>query len=217
MTTQENKVKIIFEKFKSIAIGLIGAGIIGKGITYFSPQLSYDIPRILVPVYKAFGAMGLAVSMVLLGIALLIWSFYRWGKGNGKPLHWVLMAGIGAIAIVVLIYLVEGKKPAKSSLETHIESQSNPQPVVANANDVVDFPAIFPVEKKQEFDVLVKNLEDALLAKKSGPCWTAYNKLNIFVSRLNLDPNNTEQLNFLLQQKQKMDHYNQQIKDLDNK
>ena len=213
MTAQENKANTFAEKLKSVGIALVGAGMAGKGATYFSPQLSYDVPRILVPVYESLGPKGLAVSMIILAVMLLIWSFFRWRKALGQALHWVLIAGIATIAIVGIVNFM-GHKSESAIDPENMPAANAPAQNPVSAGAPIAFPGGFPADSKEEYEKLKTNLQAALDSKHSGNCWSAYNKLNIFLARLKPEPGDAKQSNFLMQQRQQMDVCNQQIKAL---
>lgn len=210
MTEETNKSQTFLEDVKNIAIALVGVGMAAKGITYFTPHLSYDIPRILLPVYKAFGPTGLAIAMVVLGVLLAGWSFFRWMSSKGKPVRWILIVGVLALLVVGTVYATSGERRQEPS-------QANPQqepPISADveATGTVVFPSSFGPDSKQQYEQLIKNLEAAIQEKDPSKSWTTYNNLNIFTAGLKPDQHDPEQLQFIIAQSQRMDHYNKQIK-----
>lgn len=212
MTTETNKSSAFLEGAKNIAIALVGAGIAGKGITYFTPHLSYDIPRILLPVYKAFGPTGLAIAMVVLGALLVGWSYFRWVSNKRKPVQWILIVGVLALLVVGTVYATSGERRQEPS-------QANPQQeppisadVEATASGSVVFPSSFGPDSKQQYEQLIEDLEAAIQEKDPSKSWTTYNKLNIFTAGLKPDQNDPEQLQFIIAQSRRMDDYNKQIK-----
>lgn len=213
MNTTANKTLTILEQCKSIAIALVGAGMAGKGITYFSPRLSYDVPRILLPVFKILGNTGLAVSMLLLGLVLLTWSYFSWKSSNGKPLRWTLIVGALSLMVVIAVYISDNKKAEATTSGGLIQAQ---QTQVNESGDdpatEVPFPSSFSVESKQQYEQLIKELEAAIQSKDNSKIWASYNKLNVFTARLNPDQNDPEQLNFIVTQSRKMDGYLKRIK-----
>jgi hypothetical protein len=213
MNTTANKTLTILEQCKSIAIALVGAGMAGKGITYFSPRLSYDVPRILLPVFKILGNTGLAVSMLLLGLVLLTWSYFRWKKNNGKQVQWALIAGLLSVIIITGVYILGNKQ---TGITTATDLLPEQQTQVNESGDdpatEVSFPSSFSAESKQQYEQLIKELEAAIQSKDNSKIWASYNKLNVFTARLNPDQNDPEQLNFIVAQSRKMDGYLKRIK-----
>lgn len=214
MSTQTNTSLTVIEKIKSIAVALVGTGMTVKGFTYFTPQLSYDIPRILIPVYKLLGPVGLAVSMSILGLVLLLWSYSLWKKNSDKAISWIVIVSILILSIVTLIITFGNNNEAVSAINAPVSPQSVDNSVVASGDVPVVFPAVFGAEAKQEYEQLIKELEQAIAAKDAGKSWSAYNSLNVFVAKLKTDQTDREQLNFIVAQTKKMDAYNLQIKGL---
>jgi hypothetical protein len=95
---EKSKIVNMAEKVKAIAITFIGAGIFSQGTLYFKEQASYNIPRILYPVFELLGNKGLAVAMLILGLALLFWGYTKWKNFAGKAGVFAVMA-IASFAI----------------------------------------------------------------------------------------------------------------------
>lgn len=83
--TTANNVQAIAEKVKSFAMGFIGAFFLALGVSYFSEQSSYRIPRILLPVYEFLGNIGLAIGLLILGGILLYYAYIKFKKYGGRP------------------------------------------------------------------------------------------------------------------------------------
>ncbi|MGN7786195.1 hypothetical protein ACTJIJ_16810 [Niabella sp. 22666] len=212
MTEATNKSQIFLEGVKNIAIALVGMGIAGKGLTYFTPHLSYDVPRILLPVYKAFGPTGLAISMVVLGVLLAGWSFSRWISSRRKPIQWILIVGILAILIVGIIYATNGERRQEPSQASTLQEPPLSADAEATVSGTVVFPSSFGAESKQQYSQLIKSLEAAIQEKDLSKSWTTYNNLNVFTAGLKPDQNDPEQLQFIIAQSRRMDDYNNRIK-----
>jgi hypothetical protein len=95
---EATKVTMIAKRVEGIAIGFIGVCFFSMGTTYFQERFIYRMPRILVPVYDLLGSTALAVAMLLLGIALIIWGFSIWKSAAGKSALYVALAIIGLAA-----------------------------------------------------------------------------------------------------------------------
>lgn len=212
MTVETNKSQAFLASVKNIAIALVGAGIAGKGLTYFTPHLSYDVPRILLPVYKAFGPAGLAVSMVVLGALLAGWSFFRWISSRRKPVQWILIVGVLAILIVGIIYATNGERRQEPSQASTRQEPPLSADAEATVSGTVVFPSSFGAESKQQYNQLIKSLEAAIQEKDLSKSWTTYNNLNVFTAGLKPDQNDPEQLQFIIAQSRRMDDYNNRIK-----
>ncbi|WP_114791170.1 hypothetical protein U0035_22300 [Niabella yanshanensis] len=198
MTVETNKSQAFLESVKNLAIALVGTGIAGKGITYFTPHFSYDVPRILLPVYEVFGPAGLAVGMVVLGVLLAACSFFRWVGSKRKPLQWILIVGIPALLIVAAVYATSAEKkqePSKANSRQELAISAN---IEAAASGTVIFPSSFSWESKQQYDQLIKNLDAAIQEKDPSKSWVTYNKLNIFIAGLKPDQSDPEQLQFII-------------------
>jgi len=81
---EKTKIVMIAKRVEGLTIGFIGVCFFGMGTSYFQEQLIYRMPRILVPIYDLPGSTALAVSMLVLGIALLVWGFSYWKSAAGK-------------------------------------------------------------------------------------------------------------------------------------
>ncbi|QQT25999.1 hypothetical protein [Sphingobacterium spiritivorum] len=212
MSTQENTGLTVLEKIKSIAIALVGTGMTVKGFTYFTPQLSYDIPRILIPVYKILGPVGLAVAMTILGLLLLIWSYSLWKKNSGKGISWIILISVLILSIVAIIITVSNKNSSMPASNVPVSSQPTANSVATGDMEVV-FPPVFGEDAKQQYEQLIQELEDAIASRDAGKSWSAYNRVNVFVARLKTDQTDHKQLDFIVTQTKRMDKYNQQIKE----
>ena len=98
----KEKVVSVFRKIEAITIGAIGVFFIGYGITYFQEQSSYNVPRILYPVFATLGNVGLAIGMLILGGGLIYWGFTKWKSlADNKKLYWIIVA-VGILVAIVL-------------------------------------------------------------------------------------------------------------------
>ena len=115
---EENKTLIFLEKVKTLAIGLVGSGIFSQGLFYFKEQSSYNIPRILYPIYKLFGNKGLALGMLVLGIALLYFGYFRWKKLQENSNFYKISCSVFVILFVFLSFNINKSKetPALNKL-----------------------------------------------------------------------------------------------------
>ncbi len=112
---ENNKTVNIAEKIKAIAIAFIGTGIFSQGTFYFKEQSSYNVPRILYPVFELLGNVGLAVSMLILGLGLAFWAYTKWKNADGKPAIFGLIA-VAAFAIFFSILFFANKKASPEEL-----------------------------------------------------------------------------------------------------
>lgn len=119
-----NKTLNNLEKIKSVAIGFIGAGIATQGSMYFQEQSSYNIPRILYPVFEILGNKGLAVGMILLGLGAICFGYSKWKSNNGSSKAFAIIA-LASIIIFAGILFSTNKK--KSTEEVLADSEKNRQ------------------------------------------------------------------------------------------
>lgn len=118
--TEQNQTLVTLEKIKAFAIGFIGAGIFSMGSTYFSEQASYNIPRILYPVYEIFGNIGLAVGMLVLGGSLMYYAYKKFERNGGKATLFLICLPIALVIFYGLIYITN-RKPSAEELNLKAE------------------------------------------------------------------------------------------------
>ena len=112
---EKNKTLTLAEKIKACAMTLIGTGIFSQGTLYFKEQSSYNIPRILYPVYTTLGNKGLAVAMIVLGLALIYFGFARWKNHGGKVVTLGAITGVFLVGFFSIL-LLTGKKTTSDDL-----------------------------------------------------------------------------------------------------
>lgn len=218
---QEKKSLHIAAKIKAVGIALVGAGIAGRGSTYFTPKLRYDVPRILYPVYTTLGHKGLAVSMLLLGAILLGWSYITWKRSQGKPLQWLLIPGLSGVLVITALFIFQ-QKDHSSALQDMIDNKAGPAKAVHAGSapgtldkDTIAFPASVSEAQKMVFKQMCRHIEATIKARDAGAAWSAYNKLNVYVvQELKPGGQDAAQLQFTREFSAMMDRYNQQIKAL---
>lgn len=171
---KQNTTMSLLQKIRYFALGFIGIGILSQGTLYFQPQASYHVPRILIPIFEAFGNIGLAVGMVLIGGLLFYYGFSQW-KNAGGTIKTFLAFGIVAMVVFYgLFWLTDYTRRANTTTAAEDREQGIAK---MKAMDRPDFgkPAI--ENHFNEFDLLYKKLE-ASKASKNGEaiteCETAY-------------------------------------------
>lgn len=113
---ENNKTIGLAEKIKAIAITFIGAGIFSQGTFYFKEQSSYNIPRILYPVFELLGNKGLAVAMLILGLGLVYWGYSKWKKQDGKIGVFALIAVVSFATFFAILFFTGTKKTTTEEL-----------------------------------------------------------------------------------------------------
>ena len=100
------------------------------GISYFSPQLIYRMPRILVPIYELTGGTGLAVALLILGGGLIWWGLSAWKKHEGKTSVYCILAAI-SLAVGIVLFNVElgSQKSSEEAMEEYVERAQEAQQV----------------------------------------------------------------------------------------
>jgi len=165
---ENNKAIQTAERIKSAAIGFIGAGIFSQGTLYFQPQSNYNIPRILYPVFIYLGNTGLAVTMVLLGLALLFFGFRKWMGHGGKTGLYALVS-LASLALFFSILIFAGKK--KTSTEELVKtSEENRQKGIdkINAMEKPDFGNPEVDQHFAAFETLLKEYSTAFKNKNKA-------------------------------------------------
>lgn len=162
METSDQKVLSVAERIKSFAIGLIGSGFLAYGTTYFSEQASYRVPRILLPVYNAFGNVGLAIGMIILGAILIIWALSRFKKSGGKPNVFIIFFA-ACIALFAALLWSGAKKSDPETTKSYFENKekeekeklagkNRPSLSTAEANTYLDKLEALNANMKSAFD-----------------------------------------------------------------
>lgn len=167
----ENNNRInIAERIKAIAISFIGAGIFSQGTFYFKEQTSYNVPRILYPVFKLLGNVGLAVTMLILGLALVYWAYTKWKNTAGKPSIFGLIA-VASFAIFFSILFFTGKKATPEELvKSSEESRAKGIEKIKSAEqpdfDKPEIDAHFAAFEKilKEYQAIYKNKNEQQIA-----------------------------------------------------
>ncbi|KQN38967.1 hypothetical protein ASE92_06010 [Pedobacter sp. Leaf41] len=165
---ENNKEIQTAEQLKSAAIGFIGAGIFSQGTLYFQPQSNYNIPRILYPVFIYLGNTGLAVTMVLLGLALLFFGLKKW-MGHGGKIGLYALVSLASLALFFSILIFTGKK--KTSTEELVKtSEENRQKGIEkiNAMEKPDFGNPEVDQHFASFEILLQEYSTAFKNKSKA-------------------------------------------------
>ncbi len=113
---EPNKTLNGLEKIKAVAIGFIGAGIATQGSMYFQEKSSYNIPRILYPVFEFLGNKGLAIAMILLGLGLIYYGFSKWKSNDGSSKIYGIMAFSSIVLFTGILFFTNKKKSTEEIL-----------------------------------------------------------------------------------------------------
>lgn len=177
----ENNNRInIAERIKAVAISFIGAGIFSQGTFYFKEQTSYNVPRILYPVFKLLGNVGLAVTMLILGLALVYWAYTKWKNTAAKPGVFGLIA-VASFAIFFSILFFAGKKAtpeelAKSSEESRAKGiekiNSAEQPDFGKPEIDAHFDAFEKILKEYQAIYKSKNEQEIAAMESAYMSWS---------------------------------------------
>lgn len=160
---ENNKAANIGEKIKAVAITFIGAGIFSQGTFYFKEQASYNIPRILYPIFEFLGNVGLAVSMLILGLALVFWAYTKWKNTNGTTGIFGVVT-LASFAIFFSILFFTGTK--KTTTEELIKkSEENREKGIEKINSA-EKPDFGNAEIEQHFSDFETILQQYKTAKK---------------------------------------------------
>jgi hypothetical protein len=152
------------EKIKAVAISFVGTGIFTRGITYFSPQRNIEMPRILYPVYELFGAIGLAIGMLVLGLGLLFWGYKKWIANSGTTKTF--------LAIGVLAFLIFGGVLFYESNKSKNPLANTKEAIALDDIDSSDFENKLAVQYTKEFKTLYASMEKSL-EQKDKPTFDA--------------------------------------------
>jgi uncharacterized membrane protein len=159
---EKEKVVIVAERVKSVAIGFIGICFVSLGTSYFEEQLTYRVPRILLPVFNLFGNVGLAIGLIMLGGALLVYSYLKWKKYNGNKKIYFIVALLVLILAIVLALTVAVFKDSDERISTE-QRQENLLNAIKNADKPTSKNAA--LEKHlAEFDVLYTEYQEKVQA-----------------------------------------------------
>ncbi|OOG17865.1 hypothetical protein BWD42_11205 [Sphingobacterium sp. CZ-UAM] len=126
--TTANNVQTIAEKVKSFAMGFIGAFFLALGVSYFSEQSSYRVPRILLPVYEFLGNIGLAIGLLILGGILLYYAYIKFKKYGGRPVIMLIVLPLFTLLAFGINTLFNNNQSGKSAQNRQATEQ------VGNAN-----------------------------------------------------------------------------------
>jgi hypothetical protein len=152
------------EKIKAVAISFVGTGIFTRGITYFSPQQNIEMPRILYPVYELFGAIGLAIGMLVLGLGLLFWGYKKWIANSGATKTY--------LSIGVLAFLIFGGVLFYESNKSKNPLANTKEAIALDDIDSSDFENKLAVQYTEEFKTLYASMEKSL-EQKDKPTFDA--------------------------------------------
>ncbi|WP_231426398.1 hypothetical protein [Pedobacter sp. Leaf250] len=162
---EDNKTVQTAEKIKAAAMGFIGAGIFSQGTLYFRPQSSYNVPRILYPVFELLGNKGLAVAMIILGLLLLYFGFSKWKKFNGSLSVFSLIGGV-SLALFFSILLLTGKKQQSTQEILNASNQDREKAIAGmQAMDKPDFGNKAIDNHFVIFEISLKHYKEAVLRK----------------------------------------------------
>jgi uncharacterized membrane-anchored protein YhcB (DUF1043 family) len=189
---EKQKVILIAEKTKSFAIALIGIVFVSWGTNYlWGEHLLYNVPRILLPIFNLFGPVGLAIGLLLLGLALIVYGFIKWKKVAEKSfVYWVIV--ILALAAGVILANVNFR--SSEEIQEKIDQQRENQIDEIRNSEKPDFKNKEVEKHFDGFDDLYKRYEKAIQsqdAKVIQQCeddyveWTT--KTADFMPKLNND------------------------------
>ena len=151
------------EKVKAFAMGLIGVCFASMGASYFEEQAVYRVPRILLPVYDTLGNVGLAVAMIILGLALIGYGYFKWKKYSQKGIIYLVLA---APALAIGIYLATSFGAFKDKDERMSpDERRNAQIEDIRNMDKPDFKNEKIEKFLAEFDGLLQNYKAKIQAK----------------------------------------------------
>ncbi|MCL1937952.1 MAG: DUF308 domain-containing protein [Candidatus Azobacteroides sp.] len=121
---EKTKILMIAKRTEALVIGFIGVFFFSMGTSYFQERLIYRIPRILIPIYEWGGSSALAIGMLLLGIALIVWGFSSWISTKGKKSLYGILAILGLIAGVFFAnYNFKSSKNVMQEIENRSQKQ----------------------------------------------------------------------------------------------
>jgi hypothetical protein len=146
----------IAHKVEALAIGFIGICFFSMGTTYFQERFIYRMPRILVPVYDLFGSTALAVVMLLLGIALIVWGFSKWKSTQASSKLYLILAVVG-LAAGVFLANYNFKSPEKTMQEMEEKRQTQIEEMKQTTRP--DFKNVEIDQYFDAFDTLYAKLE----------------------------------------------------------
>jgi hypothetical protein len=178
---ENQKIVIVAEKVKSFAIAFIGVLFFSLGTSYFQERLLYRVPRILIPVFDKLGYIGLAVGLLVLGGAFIVYGFITWKKvAQKQSIYW----------IIALVGLVVGSVLAninfKSSEEIMEDINENREAQIDDIRhfDRPDFKNPDVNKYLDEFDDLYKRFEQSLQDKNEDDIADCENKFEEWLTRL---------------------------------
>ena len=169
---EKTKAVIIAETMKSFALALIGVCFISMGSTYFVEQVSYNVPRILIPVFNLFGHIGLAIGLILLGLGFIIYGFVKWRKiAKSVILYPVIVVPALIIGICLAVFTGAFKDRNERKMDAERQSYDERQSEMLDKVQSANRPD-FKNEKIDaylaEFDEILKKMEECAEAKNTG-------------------------------------------------
>ncbi len=149
---EKQKVVIVAEKVKLFAIVFIGVCFFSLGTIYFGEQSMYRVPRLLLPVYELFGNIGLAVGMLILGLAMVIYGYTIWKKNAGNVTLFGFLA-ITALIIGCTVAYISNNQPQKATITPEEYFAENEKERQKQINDIkeTDEPQFDNPEIKKHF------------------------------------------------------------------
>ena len=155
---EKEQIVSIAEKVKAAAIGFIGVCITSMGATYFEEQATYRIPRILLPVFEILGNVGLAVAMIILGVALIIYGYLKWKKFSQKTTLYLVIA---VVVLALGIYLAFSQNIFKDKDERMTDDEKRNEQIDEIRNmEKPDFKDEKVEAHFSEFDELLKTYKE---------------------------------------------------------
>jgi len=157
-----NKTVSTAEKVKAIAIAFIGSGIFSQATFYFKEQASYNIPRILYPVFQLLGNKGLAIAMLILGLVLIFWGYKKWKNYDGKVGIFGLATVLSFVVFFSILFLTGNKKATSKTLIKTSEEKRQEGIEKMKAMDKPDFGNKEIDQYFADFNALIKERKEAV-------------------------------------------------------
>ncbi|MDR1403486.1 MAG: hypothetical protein LBJ60_07295 [Tannerellaceae bacterium] len=123
----KQKIAVVAEKVKSFAIALVGVVFFSWGTNYLAGErLLYNVPHILIPVFNLFGAIGLAIGLLVLGGGVMVYAFLNWKKVGGKPfVYWAPVMAALVVGVVLANTNFKSSDDFMKEQEVRNETQLN--------------------------------------------------------------------------------------------